>query len=456
MQTPAKPKHIVSRQADEQALVRFLDAASGRPCALIIEGDPGIGKTTLWLDTLDRARDRGFRVLSSRAAAAESVLAYTALADLLKDIDEEFCAYLPDPQRQALDAALLRHHDGAPSTDARAVAAALLSVLGRLSAERPILVAIDDLQWLDMSSANALSFAARRLPVGAAFVCTTRTEEAASRLQLPQPDAVQRLRLQPLTIGELHQMLQLRLGVSVARPMLLRVHEISGGNPFFALELAREATTHRRTAELRLPGSLSDVVDSRIERIGPAALDALLAVASLSVPTIALVAQATDTAPGDVVEQLAEAENQSVVTIDGNRIQFTHPLLAHGVYSSAAPHRRRAMHRRLAELATEPELRARHLALSDATGEPQTIDAIDAAAEIARARGAPAAAAELLERALALGATDLSRRIRCATYYFDAGDPRPARELLEAAVAESPAGPVRARALHQLGLVRLY
>ena len=207
---------------------------------------------------------------------------------------------------------------------------------------------------------------------------------------------------------------------------------------------------------MSLPSSLSDLVSSRISRVGAGAEDALLATASLSVPTVQLVAQATDTKPERLVELLGQAEAQAVVAIDGNQIRFTHPVLAHGVYSGASPHRRREMHRRLAELVTEPELRARHLALSDPTGEPQTLEALDVAAEIARARGAPAAATELLELAIGLGGDDPKRRIRCATNYFAAGDPGRARQLLEVVVEELPAGPLRAEALHQLGLVRLY
>ena len=147
-----------------------------------------------------------------------------------------------------------------------------------------------------------------------------------------------------------------------------------------------------------------------------------------------MLAEATDSSAERVLEVLGEAETQAVVTIDGNRVSFTHPVLAHGVYSEASPRRRRAMHRRLAELVFEPELRARHLALSDATGEPETIKALDAAAEIAQARGAPAAAAELLQLAISLGADDPARRILCATHHFAAGDPVRARQLLQAVV----------------------
>ncbi|MGD1238883.1 AAA family ATPase [Mycobacterium seoulense] len=449
-------ERIVSRQAEEQALAEFLDSAPCRPCAVVIEGEPGIGKTTLWLDAIGRARRRGFSVLTSRAAAAESVLAYAALADLLSDVDGSIWADLPAPQREGLDVALLRQRDGARNTDARAVAAAFLAVIDRLATQGPVVIAIDDLQWLDTSSANVVSFAARRLPGGAALLCTARTEEPALRPQLPSPDAVRRIQLQPLTIGELHQLVMLRLGSSIARPMLLRIHEISGGNPFFALELAREVETGRRTTELSLPSSLNDLVRSRISRAGAGAEDALLAMASLPDPTVQVVAQAIDTAPDRIVELLGEAETHAVVAIDGNRLRFTHPLLAHGVYRGAEPRRRRTMHRRLAELVTEPELRARHLALSDATGEHQTIEALDAAAEIARSRGAPAAAAELLELAISRGGDTPERQIRCARCYFFASDPQHARQLLETSIRRLASGSLQAEALSLLAIVRLY
>jgi len=448
-------EQIVSRHAEERALVDFLDSVPHHPGALIIEGEPGIGKTTLWLDAAERSRQRDFRVLTSRAAEAESVLAYTALADLLSAVDESEWADLPAPQKQGLEAALLRRRDDAEPTDPRAVAAAFVAVLDRLAAQGPVVIAIDDLQWLDTSSANVVSFAARRLPTGAALLCTTRTQETAARVQLPSPDAVRRIPMQPLTVGELHQVLRLRLSAPVPRPTLLRIHKISGGNPFFALELAREINTNR-LAELSLPGSLGDLVNSRISHVGADAEAALLAVASLPDPTVQMVAEATDSSVDRLIEVLGVAETQAVVAIDGNRVHFTHPILAHGVYSGANPHRRREMHRRLAELVTEPELRARHLALSDATGQPQTITALDAAAQIARARGAPAAAAELLELAIGLGADDPLRRIGCATHYFAASDPGHARQLLEAVVRDLPAGPLRAVALHQLSLVRLF
>ena len=448
-------QQIVGRRSEERVLAGFLDSVPKQPSAVVIEGDPGMGKTTLWLDALSRARERGFRVLTTRAAAAESVLAYAALADLLGSVDEATWADLAAPQRQGLDAALLRSRDDAHATDERAVAAAFVAVLDRLTAKCPVLIAIDDLQWLDTSSANVVSFAARRLPAGAALLCTTRTEDAVLQIQPPRPDAVHRIMMQPFALGELHQVLTLRLGISIARPLLLRIHEISGGNPFFALELARDIDTNRRPGELSLPGSLNELVSSRIRQVGAGAEDALLAMASLPDPTVQVVAEATDTSVDSLIEVLGAAETQAVVAIEGNRVRFTHPVLAHGVYSGSPPRRRREMHRRLAELVAEPELRARHLALSDTTGEPSTLQALDTAAEITRTRGAPAAAAELLELAISLGGDDPNRKIRCAAYYFAASDPGRARQILEAVVADLPAGSLRAGALHQLVVVRV-
>lgn len=275
----------VSRKADEQAVADFLDGVPSAPAALVIEGDPGIGKTTLWLDAVDRARERGFTVLASRAAEAESVLAYAALADLLADVDESVWADLPTPQRQSLDAALLRRRENAGPTDARAVAAAFVAVLDRLAtrSESFVLLAIDDVQWIDVSSANVVSFAARRLPPGVGIICTTRSAEVAGQVELAHPDAVHRIRLQPLTVGGLHRVLTLRLNVPVPRPRLLRIHQISDGNPFFALELAPENESD--TGSLSLPGSLGELVSSRIARIRADAQDVLLATASLSHPT---------------------------------------------------------------------------------------------------------------------------------------------------------------------------
>src|ERR1700712_5200651 len=153
----------VGRPDEARAVNDFLDAAREGPAVLVIEGEPGIGKTTMWSAALDQARERGCSVLSARPAEVESGLAYGALTDLLTGADEQSWAELPAPQRRAVDQVLLRADPDGQETDPRAVAAACLSILERCAARSPVLVAVDDLQWLDCSSRSALLFALRRV-----------------------------------------------------------------------------------------------------------------------------------------------------------------------------------------------------------------------------------------------------------------------------------------------------
>lgn len=450
---------LVGRREETRRINELISAATGASAGLIIEGDPGIGKTTLWLDALERARRQGIRVLAARASAAESVLAYAGVADLLTEVDNAVWSDLPPPQRHGLAAALLSEEPSAAhAVEQRAVSAAFLTVLNRLAVESPVMVAIDDLQWLDGSSETAVAFAARRLSARVVWLCTTRSNAASSAagLQLSRPDAVQRIRLSPFTVGQLQDMLFAKLGHSLPRPRLLRIHRLSGGNPFYASELAREFDEPDSDGDLGIPDSLSEVTHSRINRIKEGADEALLAIASLAYPTVLVVARAIDVAPQHLLEMLSAAETHQVVAIEGNRIRFTHPLLAHAVHMGATPPARRTIHRRLAQVVTEPELRARHLALADPVGEPETLEALDAAADIARSRGAPAAAAELLELAIDLDGATEDRLIRLSQCLFDGGDLRRAREPLEAVIAELEPGPGRVAALQQLAMVRLY
>jgi DNA-binding CsgD family transcriptional regulator len=198
------------------------------------------------------------------------------------------------------------------------------------------------------------------------------------------------------------------------------------------------------------------LVRARIGSLGSDAHDVLLAAACLAAPTVELVARATGTDTGHVIELLEDAESQGIVGIDGHRLRFAHPLLARGVYTGAAPGRRRRMHRHLARIVEEPELQARHLALASTSGDQKTIESLDAAAEMARIRGAPAAAAELLDLARGLGGDTSERRIRRARHHFDAGDTGRARDLLEETIDALAPGPLRAEALSLLGFVQLF
>jgi DNA-binding CsgD family transcriptional regulator/tetratricopeptide (TPR) repeat protein len=453
------PTPAVSRTADGRLVDDFLGSAADGPSALLIEGDAGIGKTTLWLSAIERARASGFRVMLARAAAAESVMAYASLADLLDEVDPSAWAHLPDVQRLAVDRMMWADADG-PASDQRALAAGFLAVIETLANEAPVLIAIDDLQWLDPSSVNVVAYAARRLKGRVGLLATVRTEVGAKRpvswLQMPSPGDIRWIEVPALTLGGLQQVLSERLGRSFPRPTMVRIKEVSGGNPFYALELARAIARDPDAADVQLPSTLAELVHAQIGSHGADVQEVLLAAACAAAPTIELVAGATDRNADDVAGLLEPAEADGIVAIVGHRLRFAHPLLARGVYSGASSTERRAMHRRLAGIVTEPEVRARHLALASTTGDLLTLQALDEAADIARRRGAPAAAAELIELARGLGGDTPERRIRSAQHILAAGDSPRAVAILEAAIADMQPGPLRATALNLLGYGHTY
>lgn len=327
-------------------------------------------------------------------------------------------------------------------------------MLGGLAEEGPVLLAVDDYQWLDRPSGQVIEFAARRLSGQVGLLLSVRTTAdatVASEPRLSNPDQLQRLRIGPLSQGALHHLLRKRTGGAFRRPALLRIQSLSGGNPFFALELARVLGPESSwEAVASLPGTLADVMSARIEGIDAGVRESLLAVAALAEPTVELIEKAVGANATALLEQ---AEGLHIVEIGAGRIRFTHPLLSAGVYGAAPAARRRAMHRRLAAVVEAPEERARHLALGALRADKETVRALDQAARQTRARGAPAAAAELLELALRLGAEEPGLRVQLAEFLLDAGDSGRARRLLEEVIPELEPGPIRGEALFLLGSI---
>jgi hypothetical protein len=154
---------VFGREQEQEHIAEFLDEFPRGPAILLIEGEAGIGKTTLWESAVEAAVDRGHRVLVTRAAEAETKLAYTALGDLLELAGEAVIAALPGPQRKALEAALLLADTPLLAPDQRAVSLAALAALRALAEASPVLVAVDDVQWLDVPSARVMGFVVRRL-----------------------------------------------------------------------------------------------------------------------------------------------------------------------------------------------------------------------------------------------------------------------------------------------------
>lgn len=457
---------MIGREDEVALLDRFFAATDRLPAAMLLEGEPGVGKTTLWRCAVDTARQRSYRVLSSGPGPYDSQLSFVSLRDLFEDVVETAVGSLPVPQRRALAVALLREEPGPRGFDSGAVAAAFLGALRALAAERPVLVAVDDVQWLDAPTRLVLEFAVRRLrhePVALLFASRSPGEAGAYGLLSSGlfRNGVDRVLVGPLSLGAINAVLGDQLGVSFPRPTLLRIYDVSGGNPFFAVEIGRALErSGRRLAPgepLPVPNDVAVLVGARIGQLSPAVREALLAVAMLSNPTRSLVEAAM---PRGVSARLRKAVELGVVELDETRIRFVHPMLASAVLGGAPPALRRRVHRRLAAVVPLPEERIRHLALAAEGPDNGVAAALDDAARGALARGAPGAAAELAEQARRLTpAESLSdgqrRSIEAADYHLHAGDTARGRLLLEEVVREAPAGDLRSAGLQALATVRL-
>jgi DNA-binding CsgD family transcriptional regulator len=459
------PDTVVGRDRELEAAAQLLNRLKGGAAALVFEGEPGIGKTTVLTEAVGRAPE-GSSVLSARPTKAEAGLAFASLADLLEPVIDRLMAELPEPQQRAIAVALLQEEPGPGGLDQRAVCAAALSVVRALAEEGPVLVAIDDVQWIDVPSSRALEFVLRRveaLPVGI-LACEridgTRAVPLDVRAALPAKCCT-RLRLEPLSLAALQRVLKESLGRTFPRRTLLRIERAAAGNPFFALELARVLPADASTAPaLAIPDSLLGLVEERIAGLSEPARQELLMAAAHGSPTVDLVLSADPGGRANALAALDEAVDAGVISVDGSQVRFSHPLFAEGVYASASIGERRAAHGQLAKLVDGVEEGARHLALA-ASSDPdsQLADVLDAAAEHARRRGAPDVAAELADQARLLTAREdterrLWRTIRAADYHYHAGELRRAREMVETVLREAPLGRVRANALRLLGDIR--
>jgi DNA-binding CsgD family transcriptional regulator len=442
---------IVGRGPEQAAVQGLLDGVRAGPATLALWGQAGIGKSTIWAAGVVAADSGGHTVLQCRPAIAEIRLTYAGLTDLLVNVDKAVLHDLPGQQRRALDAALLRGAEGDPTPDPRAVAAGLLSVFDRLTAVGPVLVAIDDLQWLDEPTRRVVGYATRRARGPLAVLTAERADRMPDVHGTLCPADETRLRwvqVGPLSVGALHQVLQGAAGRSFSRPTVIRIAERSGGNPFFALQIAR-ALPHAATSVDVLPTGLKQLVAGQIDALAAPVREVLVLASVAADPRIELIERACR--QNHVVERLAAAEDSGLIEISAGRVRFTHPLWASAVYDSASPRQQRMAHRTLSEVVDHVEERARHLALAATSPAPETLRALDAAADHARRRGASSAAAELAELAIRLGAPDPALRVRAARDHFDAGDATRAKQLLEGVLAEVGPGELRADALAQLG-----
>lgn len=453
-------RELVGREEELGTIVGLLDARERLSGTVVLTGEAGIGKTALWLAGIDAAAGRGYRILSARPSEAETRSSFMGLTDVLGRAAGEVLLELPPIQRQALVAALLLGESEIRAEE-RAVAAAVLGTLRLLARDTPLCLAVDDVQWLDGASLAALRHVLARLDGDPVAVLLAARDELPAWVRRAVPeDRLRAVEVGGLSLGALHELLHARVDATFARPTLIRVWETSGGNPFFALELARAVQRRGGSLaageELPIPSDLDELVHARVAGLGAAALEVARAVAVLADPTVTVV----EAAVGARFDRgLGEALEARILELQGERLRFTHPLLSAALVARQTPARRRSLHARLAEIVPSAEERARHRALATAEPDRNVASLLNDAAQAAYARGAPGAAAELAEHALRLTPTssedDARRRLLLAAdMHKRGGDTGRAIALLEQARTVAAPGDERATIVAHLAGVQ--
>jgi DNA-binding CsgD family transcriptional regulator len=429
------------RSAEWHRVRDFAQQIRASPAALAIQGEAGAGKSTLWRAGIEAAGAAGYRLLRSEPSASETDLSFAGLSDLLAGFSPLAEAGIPGPQLEALQVALQLRPAGDKPPTAHAVGLAVLAALRGCLSRHPLLIAIDDVQWLDDATREVVTFALRRLSSGPlSLLVAARTEAVADPLTAgapPPPRAwhellaavpvAKAIDLGPLDVRQIQNLLPRNVTAAHAR----MVTRLSRGNPFWALQVSASPGT----APNEVPALARTLTDSLSRSLSDSGSAALVAVAAAGRITLSEVLAVLDYLidPGAAVD---EAVLAGVVVETGARLSVAHPLIGAAALESLPPGRRAQLYQRLARASSNPERYAQFAALAASPGpDPRVASALDAAATAAHARAASAAAAEFAAQSVLFtpesdeaGLT--RRRIRAAELLFLAGDLRRSLEHL--------------------------
>lgn len=433
---PSRSPSLVGRDAELARLAALLAAVRvGESAALVVRGEAGIGKTALLDYTAERAD--GARVLRAAGVESEMELAFAALQQLCQPLLDGL-EPLPLPQREALGTAFGLSPGQPPARFL--VGLAVLSLLSHAAEAQPLICLVDDAQWLDHSSAQVLSFVARRLQAESVLVLFAERDQ-------DRPDdlaGLPELRLHGLSDSAARELLAATYAGPLAQPVRDRIIAETHGNPLALLELPQMFVSGDLAGGFGVPGGLRSLLEGSFRRQVaelPTETQRLLLVAAaepIGDPTLLSRAAAELDIP---IAAAAPAEADGMLEL-GTRVTFRHPLLRATVYGTAPPEARRAAHGALAA-ACDPEVdfdcRAWHHAHATPVPDEQVASELEQSAGRARARGGLAAAAAFLERSAALTPDATQRAVRAlsaAEFKHEAG-------LLDAAerlVLEAEAG----------------
>ena len=430
-------------------------AREGRGGALLIVGEPGIGKTALLREAFALASD--LRVVEAEAVEAEASLPYALLGETVAPL-LEWLPELPEPQADAIRAALALGPSPHAPSDRFATCAAFRRLITSAADREPVLIVVDDVQWLDTASAECLAYAARRLAdTQVALVAAGRPGGEGHLLGSP---SLERLEVTGLNRDDARTLVRAsapEATVSVVDLLL----EIAGGNPLALRELPARLTEDQRSGRKpidQVPVAGTAVVQAFESRLAALGADeratVVVASAAMDRELAPVVAACRDL--GLQANALEGAEIAGVLAIATNRLAFAHPLLKAVAYEGAAPAERRRAHAGLAAHCG-PDARAWHLAAAAVGPDAKVADLLDGAAHRAIARGAHSVATDALQRAAALTeeATMRSRRLYGAALAAAIGGAYDRCVVLLEPLAEVDDPLLRANIRHTLAVVKM-
>ena len=431
----------IVRPAEWRRVREFAADVRALPAGMALLGEAGAGKSTLWRAGMDAAAEAGHLLLRSEPSATETDLSFAGLSDLLTGALPSVAARIPGPQREALEIALLLRPAGDDPPTAHAIALAVLAALRACLSEGPVLIGVDDVQWLDEASRDSLAFAVRRVTDGPlSLLVAARTEAAADPLTAGKPPpardwhdllaalpTTEMLELAPLDMWQIQNLLPPTISAAQAR----EVARQSRGNPFWAKEIAATLGS----ADSPVPPLARTLTDRLASSLSAGAADALAVVAAagrIGVPeTLAVLDHVADPAAA-----LDAAVLAGVVVEAGDRLAVAHPLIGAAAVESLPPGRRMRLYQKLAATSSSPERHAHFAALAAGPGPDETVAAaLEAAADAAHGRAANAVAGQFAIQAVDFTPQSdtealIRRRIRAGELLFLAGDVERSQALL--------------------------
>jgi DNA-binding CsgD family transcriptional regulator len=451
---------LFGRQEQSAAVEGLIAGArSSRSGALVVRGEPGVGKSALLMHATEQAT--GMRVLRAVGVEAESELAFAAMHQLVRPVLDRL-ARLPEPQAAALAGALGLSR--ATVDDRFLIGVGVLGLLAEAAEDAALVCVVDDAQWLDRPSADAFTFAARRLEAEGVVLLFAARDGELRRFEAP---GLEELRLAGLGVEAARALLAERIRTTLSREVRDRLVESADGNPLALIELSSLLNEKQLAGREALPDPLPHAAEiarvyiERTRRAPPPTQRLLLLVAADDTGSLATVLSAAATL-GIGREALQAAEATGLLRAFDGVVEFAHPLIRSALYSDASFAQRQVVHRALADVLgaeQDADRRAWHRAAASLGQDEEVADELERSARRARRRSGFAAAARALQRAAELSAHDEARGRRLVAAAEDAwlaGTPDLALALLDRAQGLVADLRVRAELMHLRGTIELH